>query len=394
MNQLLSGLNELLGGWNALRRIDTEGFDWREKAKQAELARQQQQETWDQANQDWAATAGGEAAAGGATPEDIAGSMSGRVNNALTRARISGKALQSKSALAAQKAQTDAMLLGQRGAQAQADIEARGRVAEQLLAAREKVRADQTMSPRDRDMKLADFDRAIAVMQGQQAGATSRIGMGQDSKILPLTTTDASGNAIQTYITGAKAREMATGNAGAGATGLTGFAKPRTGQIANRDAGAQQSLALGNGALEALRNPKVQEQLGPLIGRYGSLKAAAGAGDPIAVHLISDLGSFAKLQLQVHGSRAKGIADDVEKLMTIGQTPEALAAALDGTMNAARVISGQSYHSAANAGSLLSEAPVEVHSRADVDAVDVGQTFRFNGRLYRKTGQNTQEPVQ
>ena len=45
------GLLDLLGGAHALKRQETEGFDWREKQAQAEFLRQQERERARQQNE-------------------------------------------------------------------------------------------------------------------------------------------------------------------------------------------------------------------------------------------------------------------------------------------------------------------------------------------------------
>lgn len=52
MGGFLSGLGTLLGGFNAQRRIDKEGFDWKEQADQQEAMRKRQTQEWQQSDED------------------------------------------------------------------------------------------------------------------------------------------------------------------------------------------------------------------------------------------------------------------------------------------------------------------------------------------------------
>ena len=42
--RFLDSIGTVLGGFNDVKQIDSDGFDFREKRRQADLARQQQQE--------------------------------------------------------------------------------------------------------------------------------------------------------------------------------------------------------------------------------------------------------------------------------------------------------------------------------------------------------------
>ena len=46
----LDSIGTVLGGFNDVRQIDKDGFDFREKRRQAEMDRQQQQQDWEQQN--------------------------------------------------------------------------------------------------------------------------------------------------------------------------------------------------------------------------------------------------------------------------------------------------------------------------------------------------------
>lgn len=109
-----TALKELLGGWNAVRRIDTEGFDWREQAKQQELARQQQQQQWQQGNEDWATKGAAEALVGGAPETEIPSMIEPTVNAGRVLARARGAGLQARSNIEAGKQASAEYIANQR----------------------------------------------------------------------------------------------------------------------------------------------------------------------------------------------------------------------------------------------------------------------------------------
>lgn len=102
----------------------------------------------------------------------------------------------------------------------------------------------------------------------------------------------------------------------------------------NRMAAARTSIERGEALLSELKDPKFAEKIGAVVGRYNSLAAAAGAGDPDAQYLVGALKSFSALQPQIHGFRAVQMAQDVEKLLNTKQSPEALSGALKGILTA------------------------------------------------------------
>jgi hypothetical protein len=102
----------------------------------------------------------------------------------------------------------------------------------------------------------------------------------------------------------------------------------------NRMSAARTSIERGEALLSELKDPKFAEKLGAVVGRYNSLAAAAGAGDPDAQYIVGEIKSFSALQPQIHGFRAVQMAQDVEKILSTKQDPKALAGALRGILTA------------------------------------------------------------
>jgi hypothetical protein len=185
------------------------------------------------------------------------------------------------------------------------------------------------------DVQLSDPnitpERRAALLKAKRDEAIA--GHVTEPKLYQVDTVDAEGNPIKTFVSEADARKMAAGGAG--------IKKPPSTAVQNREVAAKSSIVAGESLLKQLSDPKVTAQLGPIIGRYNSLAAAAGAGDPTAQELVGAIKSFSALQPQIHGFRAFQMGQDIERLLSTKQTPEALAAALRGVLTASYIVSGR-----------------------------------------------------
>jgi len=202
----LDSIGTVLGGFNDVKQIDTSGFDFREKRRQEQLARQQQQQAWDQANQDYATKAGAEAAVGGLDEGDLAATLPMGLSQAERKARIArmvGQSAQAKSALEDQKTYRDFTKQERAGQQRLDQIGAQGDNAKELAMLRSKLAANQPMSAfqKARLQQLEEFEqgRNSRFQQGQ-AGMNERFnrGMGRPQRVQ---TEDENGNAVWSWIT-------------------------------------------------------------------------------------------------------------------------------------------------------------------------------------------------
>jgi|SRR3990172_151194 len=155
---------------------------------------------------------------------------------------------------------------------------------------------------------------------------------GDEEKLYPVDVfNDETGEMERTFVTETQARAMATGQAPALGKG------PGTAER-NRMGAARASIQAGEALLKDLSDPQFTAEVGPIIGRFNSLTAAAGAGEPQAQYLVGALKSFAALQPQIHGFRAVQMAENVEKLLSTKQTPKTLAAGLRGILTASYIV--------------------------------------------------------
>jgi len=173
MGGFLQSIGTLLGGFNDVKQIDKDGFDFREKRRQAELQRQQQQQEWEQQNQDYSVKAGAEAAVGGMSEGDLGSTLPAQLSNDQRKAAIArmiGQSAQAKSSLEDQKTYRDLTRQGMQGDQREKEIGLRGEEAQALARVRAALAAGQEPSPRDKYIA----SEAMKRVNTQQAGANTR----------------------------------------------------------------------------------------------------------------------------------------------------------------------------------------------------------------------------
>ena len=181
----LDSIGTVLGGFNDVKQIDTDGFDFREKRRQEEFQRQREQELVGQQNEDRAVNQIADAYAGAEDQEpDVSPLLAGieQSKRAFMLDRARGVGRERKSALAHQKAYTDSLLLDRRGRQSLDEIDARGENAQELLTAREKIRSGQGLSPREQAMIDAADKRARMQEAGRDRRAQSGGGLGRGGR--------------------------------------------------------------------------------------------------------------------------------------------------------------------------------------------------------------------
>jgi len=186
----LDSIGTLLGGFNDVKQIDKDGFDFREKRRQDELARQQEQQRWQQANQDYDVKAGAEAAVGGMSENDLGSTLPAQLSNEQRKAAIArmiGQSAQSKSALEGQRAYTAETLQRVKGQNALDVAGVRTKAAEEVVRLREKLRAGQQLSPREQAMLTSDEKmNADRIAAGDRRAASSSGGPGGHRKVIKI----------------------------------------------------------------------------------------------------------------------------------------------------------------------------------------------------------------
>jgi hypothetical protein len=182
------GLRELLGGFNAVRRIDQDGFDWREKDAQAELARGQQQAEWGQSNtafqqgqEDRGMNLASDIIAGGGSDKDAASALPAGIGEAQRKALIAaalGKGKERQSYLRGQDAYNRRLLQGDKDAAAQGREEYKAEMRSKLMQEAEAIRQNQQMSPKDKEAALMRLEAQSALFDKAEAGRNSRFERG------------------------------------------------------------------------------------------------------------------------------------------------------------------------------------------------------------------------
>jgi hypothetical protein len=205
------GLRELLGGFNAVRRIDQDGFDWREKDKAAQFARDRAMQVAGQQDED--------RAVGQVTDALSAQDFDQEPDLAAVQPLLQGIAQERQkaflaTALGRRKQQKDYLemlrgnnastLQGLKGEQATELQGLRGEQAQELARLKAKLATERTLSPAEQarmDMlerqaaaRAAQFDRAEAGRNSRfERGGSVRFalnpdgtyGMGYSSRLSP-----------------------------------------------------------------------------------------------------------------------------------------------------------------------------------------------------------------
>jgi hypothetical protein len=181
MGGFLGGLGSLLGGFNTARRIDEEGFDFREAEQARQFARDRAEEEARQADENRGIGLTSEYLLGGGQPDDeFAQQAFGPEVDEAKRRFYTGAALgrgaQARSSLKQQDIFGKSLLSSQRAGQQQAIEEFKAGKREELLQAEEEIRANQQMSPREKEAALLRIQAQKELFQAAEAGRTARAG--------------------------------------------------------------------------------------------------------------------------------------------------------------------------------------------------------------------------
>lgn len=189
MGGFLSGLGTLLGGFNVARRIDEDGFDWREKQEAEQFARDRTQQVAGQKDEDRAIQMGTNVALG--TPEgqepDYTGLDFGSIPQNIAMQQIAGKLRGTKPYILNLEAQNRQALedkkIGGRLALAEFGADAR----QALLNTKQAWESNREPSPRDLYMAEQQANRlglSLGAMMTRlditEAGRESRFQRGLD----------------------------------------------------------------------------------------------------------------------------------------------------------------------------------------------------------------------
>jgi hypothetical protein len=168
MSGFLDGLRDVLGGFAAVKQIDQDGFDYQPIRDQANWTRDRTRQVAQQADETRDLGMAEDALVGGGSEQDIQPFLQSvdPSRRGAIDALLKGRAGERKSALASRKAYDDLALQQLRGTQRRGDIEAQGENAIELAQAREKLRAGQPLSPRERAMLESAEKRARMTQEG------------------------------------------------------------------------------------------------------------------------------------------------------------------------------------------------------------------------------------
>jgi hypothetical protein len=108
------------------------------------------------------------------------------------------------------------------------------------------------------------------------------------------------------------------------------FEKPVGATLGNRLASAEAVNQTGNDIIDELKKPDVAAKVGPLMGRFNSLRDLIGNPPPELAELAGAIQSYSIATMGVHGMRSVQGAKEISKLLDQKHTPASLIAAING----------------------------------------------------------------
>lgn len=108
------------------------------------------------------------------------------------------------------------------------------------------------------------------------------------------------------------------------------FEKAPSATLQNRLESAKAVNQTGEDIIAQLKDPKVAAMLGPMVGRYNTVRDFIGDPPPELAELAGRINSFGIAQMGVHGMRNAQAAAKIEEMLTAKFTPAALIAKIKG----------------------------------------------------------------
>ncbi len=108
------------------------------------------------------------------------------------------------------------------------------------------------------------------------------------------------------------------------------FEKPPSATLSTRLASAEAVNQTGNDIIDELKKPDVAAKVGPLMGRFNSLRDLIGNPPPELAELAGAIQSYSIATMGVHGMRSVQGAKEISKLLDQKHTPASLIAAING----------------------------------------------------------------
>lgn len=130
-------------------------------------------------------------------------------------------------------------------------------------------------------------------------------------KLFPVDTIDENGRSVRKYLTADEVQ------------GQT-FRKPPNATTANRLDSAEAVSQTGNDIITQLSDPAVKAQLGPVMGRYNSLREFFGNPPPELAHLAGEIESYAFANMGIHGMRSVQGSNQINAMLDRRHTPESM----------------------------------------------------------------------
>lgn len=119
------------------------------------------------------------------------------------------------------------------------------------------------------------------------------------------------------------------------AAGKTRLA-PLSGAEQTRYDSAATLVDVGNDLIASLKDPAFVKNIGPVLGRFNTVREFIGNAPPEFAKLAGEIDSFSYANMGVHGMRNVTAANQVRELLDQRHTPESLAATIEGILKFSR----------------------------------------------------------
>lgn len=108
------------------------------------------------------------------------------------------------------------------------------------------------------------------------------------------------------------------------------YEKPPNATTENRLSSAQAVNQTGNDIIAKLSDPEIAAKVGPIMGRYNSVRDWVGNPPPELAELAGAIESYSLANMGVHGMRSAQGAEKIKQLLDQKHTPESLIATIRG----------------------------------------------------------------
>ncbi len=157
------------------------------------------------------------------------------------------------------------------------------------------------------------------------------------------------------------------------------YARPQSAVTQNRLDSAKAVAQTGQDIIAQLSDPNFKAVVGPILGRYGTLRDFIGNPPPEFAELAGQIESYSLANMGVHGMRSIEGAEQIKSLLDKRHTPESLVATITGLNNF-------SEHFIQNAGRVAPGAVSRTPNPSGASFPAAGTERTVGGKVYVSDG--------